>query len=64
MAQVKLRSINLVVLGVVGWLPAHALGAEVILGSTSDSTLNSAPAIQAALDAVEARGGHRAPHRR
>ena len=31
--------------------------AQVTLGSTNDSTLNSAPAIQAALDAVEARGG-------
>jgi hypothetical protein len=58
MAQVKLGGIYFVfVLGVVGRLPPEALSAEVILGSTNDSMVNSAPAIQAALDAVEARGG-------
>jgi hypothetical protein len=57
MTQVARGSAYLVVLGIIGCLPAQALSAEVILGSTNDSTVNSAPAIQAALDAVEARGG-------
>jgi hypothetical protein len=57
MARVPRRSAILVVLGIVGWLPAQTLSAQITIASPNDDTVNAAPAIQAALDTIEKRGG-------